>query len=83
MEGRTVKTLNTLADHLPLFEKYARALDTGDVRVINRAFRDTRREDRRDRGIGPIAIYGLTVKAEAIVEVVLSQPVAQGVCFIA
>jgi hypothetical protein len=29
--------LNTLADHLPLFEKYARALATGDIRVINRA----------------------------------------------
>jgi hypothetical protein len=32
---------------------------------------------------GPIAIYGLTVRAEAIVELVLSQPVAQRVCFIA
>jgi hypothetical protein len=35
-EGRNVNALNTLAGHLPLFEKYARALQTGDVRVINR-----------------------------------------------
>jgi hypothetical protein len=26
-----------MADHLPVFEKYARALETGDLRVINRA----------------------------------------------
>jgi len=36
-EGRSVNSLNTLADHLPLFEKYASALETGDVRLVNRA----------------------------------------------
>jgi Phage tail lysozyme len=34
--GKNIVALNTLADHLPLFEKYARALETGDVKVINR-----------------------------------------------
>jgi hypothetical protein len=36
-EGKSVNSLNTLADHLPLFEKYAHALETGDVRLVNRA----------------------------------------------
>lgn len=36
-EGRNVTALNTLADHLPLFERYAAALQTGNVQAINAA----------------------------------------------
>jgi len=44
VEGRSVNSLNTLADHLPLFEKYAKALETHDIPRINQALQTLSRE---------------------------------------
>lgn len=48
VEGRSVTALNTLADHLPLFEKYAKALQTGDTRIANAALQELQRQTGDD-----------------------------------